>query len=125
MGKEEGDQENDSKLKNAIELLEREKKLVEEAPDVQLDDTTKRLRQACFKANYKKRKLRTMDSDYDHHHQSGLNNKKYCEISMRYSSSSQHNCDDQTHDLEEDHEEDEEIKSLLSDSFSSSNNLLF
>ncbi|PON57387.1 RWP-RK domain containing protein [Parasponia andersonii] len=97
LGKEEGGhQENDSKLKNAIELLEREKKLVEEVPDIQLDDTTKRLRQACFKANYKKRKLRIMDSDHDH--QSGLNTK-YLE------------------------EEDEEIKSLLSDLFSSTNHL--
>lgn len=45
---------NEEKLKNAIEILEKEKKLMEEMPDLQLEDNTKRLRQACFKANYKK-----------------------------------------------------------------------
>ncbi|KAL3819410.1 hypothetical protein ACJIZ3_005315 [Penstemon smallii] len=30
---------------------------MEELPDLQLEDKTKRLRQACFKANYKRRKL--------------------------------------------------------------------
>ncbi|KAK1407309.1 hypothetical protein QVD17_38923 [Tagetes erecta] len=39
-----------------IELLEKEKKKMEEKPDLQLKDDTKRLRQSCFKANYKKRK---------------------------------------------------------------------
>ncbi|XP_061346635.1 protein RKD2-like [Gastrolobium bilobum] len=56
LGKEEG-QENEEKLRNAIEILEKEKKLMEEMPDMQLENNTKRLRQACFKANYKKRKL--------------------------------------------------------------------
>jgi len=40
-----------------IEKLEEEMKLVEEMPDIQLQDHTKRLRQHCFKANYKKRKI--------------------------------------------------------------------
>jgi len=40
-----------------IEKLKKEKKLVEEMPDVELEIHTKRLRQHCFKANYKKRKL--------------------------------------------------------------------
>ncbi|PIN06874.1 hypothetical protein CDL12_20562 [Handroanthus impetiginosus] len=53
LGKEEGE----DKLKQSIEILEQEKKLMEESPDLQLEDKTKRLRQACFKANYKKRKL--------------------------------------------------------------------
>ena len=114
LGKEEGGKENESKLKNAIELLEREKKLVEEAPDIQLDDTTKRLRQACFKANYKKRKLRTMMDISDHDH------KKFCESNMRCRSNSSKHFYDQTFHLEEE-EEDEEIKSLLSDS----SNVLF
>ncbi|KAG2675595.1 hypothetical protein I3760_12G012000 [Carya illinoinensis] len=56
LGKEEGE-ESEAKLRDAIEILEREKKLLEEIPDMQLEDNTKRLRQACFKANYKKRKL--------------------------------------------------------------------
>jgi len=54
--KEEG-LESEEKLRCAIETLESEKKLLEEMPDVDLEDNTKRLRQACFKANYKKRKL--------------------------------------------------------------------
>ncbi|KZV28133.1 hypothetical protein F511_31741 [Dorcoceras hygrometricum] len=45
------------KLRDAIAILEQEKKLMEEIPDLQLEDKTKRLRQACFKANYKKRRL--------------------------------------------------------------------
>ncbi|XP_074316399.1 protein RKD1-like [Silene latifolia] len=56
LGKEGGD-ENGEKLKEAIEILEQEKKLMEEIPDLQLETRTKRLRQACFKANYKRRKL--------------------------------------------------------------------
>lgn len=53
----EGGQESEEKLRNAIEVLAKEKKLMEEMPDLQLEDNTKRLRQACFKANCKKRKL--------------------------------------------------------------------
>ncbi|XP_040988953.1 protein RKD1-like [Juglans microcarpa x Juglans regia] len=62
LGKEEGE-ESEAKLREAIEILEREKKLLEEIPDMQLEDNTKRLRQACFKANYKKRKLGGMMMD--------------------------------------------------------------
>jgi hypothetical protein len=39
--------------------LAQEQKLMEKMPSVQMNDSTKRLRQACFKANYKKRKLRS------------------------------------------------------------------
>ncbi|KAG4170891.1 hypothetical protein ERO13_A12G177800v2 [Gossypium hirsutum] len=53
---EEGE-ERESKVREAIEVLERERKMLEEMPDMELEDKTKRLRQACFKANYKKRKL--------------------------------------------------------------------
>lgn len=49
--------EDERKLREEIELLERERKLMEEVPDLKLEDKTKRLRQACFKASYKKRKL--------------------------------------------------------------------
>ncbi|RAL41162.1 hypothetical protein DM860_017711 [Cuscuta australis] len=41
----------------AVEVLEMEKKKMEENPDMELDETTKRLRQACFKANYRRRRL--------------------------------------------------------------------
>lgn len=44
-------------MKESLEILEQEKKLMEEIPDLKLEDRTKRLRQAFFKANYKKRKL--------------------------------------------------------------------
>ncbi|KAL7600591.1 hypothetical protein Lser_V15G21559 [Lactuca serriola] len=46
----------EEKLQEAIMRLENERKKMEEIPDLQLEDNTKRLRQACFKANYKKRK---------------------------------------------------------------------
>lgn len=61
LGKVEGP-EIQEKMRHYIEVLEKEKKLVEEMPDKQLEDHTKRLRQACFKANYKKRRL--MDQKY-------------------------------------------------------------
>uniref|UniRef100_A0A0D3E2J5 RWP-RK domain-containing protein n=1 Tax=Brassica oleracea var. oleracea TaxID=109376 RepID=A0A0D3E2J5_BRAOL len=48
---------NKSKLMNALEILEAEKKMIEEFPDLEFGDKTKRLRQACFKANYKRRRL--------------------------------------------------------------------
>ncbi|CAF2037656.1 unnamed protein product [Brassica napus] len=56
LGKMEGEV-NRSKLMNALEILEAEKKMIEEFPDLEFEDKTKRLRQACFKANYKRRRL--------------------------------------------------------------------
>lgn len=44
-------------MKESLEILEQEKRLMEQIPDIQLEDKTKKLRQAFFKANYKKRKL--------------------------------------------------------------------
>ncbi|CAI0397459.1 unnamed protein product [Linum tenue] len=38
-------------------MLEEHRRMIERAPDMELTDRTKRLRQACFKANYKKRRL--------------------------------------------------------------------
>ncbi|CAL5201888.1 unnamed protein product [Lathyrus oleraceus] len=52
--------ESDEKIRNAVEILKKEMKMVEEKPDLQLEENTKRLRQACFKANYKKRRLMVM-----------------------------------------------------------------
>ena len=43
-------------LTNEIKGLEEHKRLVEELPDVDLTHRTRRLRQACFKANYKKKR---------------------------------------------------------------------
>ncbi|RXH96367.1 hypothetical protein DVH24_008871 [Malus domestica] len=102
LGKE--GEESSEKLRNAITLLERERKLLEEVPDMQLEDNTKRLRQACFKANYKKRKIMGMNV-------MGQSLSSFSCSNIQYPTSSM-DADD----------EDEEIKSLLSDSFSSNNN---
>ncbi|KAK1260722.1 Protein RKD2 [Acorus gramineus] len=59
LAKEDGEL-GEAQLKNALEILEREKKLMEQTPAMQLEEKTKRLRQACFKANYKKRRLMAM-----------------------------------------------------------------
>ncbi|XP_013620982.1 PREDICTED: protein RKD2-like [Brassica oleracea var. oleracea] len=58
--------ENAEKLKNALlEMLENQKKRIEENPDLEFDDKTKRLRQACFKATHKMKKKASLKSD-DH-----------------------------------------------------------
>lgn len=56
-------------------MLKREKRKVEEMPDLELEDNTRRLRQACFKANYKKRKLMGMRLIEPDSSLSGLFNK--------------------------------------------------
>lgn len=43
-------------LTKEIEMLEEHKRLLEKLPQMELTDKTKKLRQACFKANYKKRR---------------------------------------------------------------------
>ncbi|KAE8661767.1 Protein RKD1 [Hibiscus syriacus] len=54
----EGDEEEgEGKVREAVEVLERERKMLEEMPDMNMGYDTKRLRQASFKANYKKRRL--------------------------------------------------------------------
>ncbi|XP_051133312.1 protein RKD2-like [Andrographis paniculata] len=58
MGKEGG------MVEETIEDLEIQKRTMEEIPDKEIDCRTKRLRQACFKANYKKRKLSSSASDF-------------------------------------------------------------
>lgn len=69
---------SEERLREALGILERERKLIEERPDLEMEDTTKRLRQACFKANYKKRKfmgtmmgpmVSTSSCSSRHHHQ--------------------------------------------------------
>ncbi|KAK8656117.1 hypothetical protein V6N13_108676 [Hibiscus sabdariffa] len=44
-------------LTNEIEMLEEHQRMLEKLPDMELTERTKKLRQACFKANYKKRSL--------------------------------------------------------------------
>lgn len=56
-------EENAEKLKNALEMLEKEKRMIEELPDLEFEDKTKRLRQACFKANHKRKKKTSLKSE--------------------------------------------------------------
>ncbi|XP_059639475.1 protein RKD1-like [Cornus florida] len=106
LGKESGDGA-EGKLRKAIGILEQERKLLEEIPDMQLEDKTKRLRQACFKANYKRRKLTGMVDSQSQSSSTSINatpNATYVsECAIR------------------DDDDDEELKSLLSDCFSSTN----
>ncbi|KAH7652552.1 RWP-RK domain-containing protein [Dioscorea alata] len=64
LGREEGNV-GEEQLRSALDILEQEKKMMEKEPGLQLEEKTKRLRQACFKANYKKRRL--MALEYDNH----------------------------------------------------------
>ncbi|XP_057514986.1 protein RKD2 [Actinidia eriantha] len=116
MDNEEGDGA-EGKLKEALEILEQERKLMEEVPDLELEDKTKRLRQACFKANYKKRKLmgtrKTIIGQEDSSPYSSTTNRDFYKDDT---------ADYGTWDEDEDEDEDEEqvMKSFLSDdSFSS------
>ncbi|OIV98021.1 hypothetical protein TanjilG_24859 [Lupinus angustifolius] len=42
-------------LSNEVAMLEQHRKMLEKLPDLELTEETKKLRQTCFKANYKKR----------------------------------------------------------------------
>ncbi|KAI7985276.1 Protein RKD1 [Camellia lanceoleosa] len=112
MDKGEGAEGN---LREAIEILEQEMKMMEEDPDMQLEDGTKRLRQACFKANYKKRKLMgtmnliEMDSPSFSSSSSSTNHPSTEVTTTDYGT--------------RDNEEQEVMKSLWSDCFSS--NVMF
>ncbi|WOK91362.1 hypothetical protein Cni_G00053 [Canna indica] len=44
-------------IRKELERLEEHRKKMEENPEMQLTERTKRLRQACFKANYKRRRM--------------------------------------------------------------------
>ncbi|MCO5563948.1 hypothetical protein L7F22_017600 [Adiantum nelumboides] len=58
-----------ARVLNAVKELEEQKRLMEEMPGIELAERTKRLRQACFKASYKKRRLLTSnDPTTPHHH---------------------------------------------------------
>ncbi|CAH8355823.1 unnamed protein product [Eruca vesicaria subsp. sativa] len=55
--------ENAGIFKNAIEILENERKRIEENPDLEFTAQTKRLRQACFKATHKMKKKLSLKSE--------------------------------------------------------------
>ncbi|XP_074381625.1 uncharacterized protein LOC141723668 [Apium graveolens] len=95
LGKQEGGEMGGSeKLRKAIELLEQERKRIEENPDVKMADKTKRLRQACFKANYKRRKsasnvqgndiLMIMDDNTSNHDYSPADDQSSSSSTGRY-----------------------------------------
>ncbi|KAF7830728.1 protein RKD4 [Senna tora] len=48
--------DNELGLIEEVDMLEKHKRLVEKLPDLELSEKTKKLRQACFKANYKRRR---------------------------------------------------------------------
>jgi hypothetical protein len=54
---EAGKANDEEQLRAMVEMLEQERRLLEQKPCVELKDKTKRLRQACFKANYKRRRV--------------------------------------------------------------------
>lgn len=60
--KEAGKTNDDEQLKAMVEMLEQERRLLEQKPYVEMKEKTKRLRQACFKANYKKRRLVALEA---------------------------------------------------------------
>ncbi|MCD7448663.1 hypothetical protein HAX54_045311 [Datura stramonium] len=47
-------------LTSEVEMLEEHQRMVEKVPELELSERTKKLRQACFKANYKKRRASTL-----------------------------------------------------------------
>ncbi|CAM6044213.1 unnamed protein product [Sphagnum compactum] len=49
---------------SAVKELEHQKRRMEERPGIELAERTKRLRQACFKASYKKRRQRQTNSNH-------------------------------------------------------------
>ncbi|XP_026658339.2 protein RKD1-like [Phoenix dactylifera] len=64
-GGEEGDVGDAQLVTSATAILEQERKLMEKEPAMQLEEKTKRLRQACFKANYKKRRLAALEESQE------------------------------------------------------------
>ncbi|KAI3454673.1 hypothetical protein Pfo_011336 [Paulownia fortunei] len=107
-----GKEEGEGKLRESLEILEQEKKLMEEIPDMQLEDKTKRLRQAFFKANYKKRKLMGMINSSSKSAASTSHNPAMAdEIAVNFCGSREVDDDDA--------DEDEEFKYFLSDCISS------
>uniref|UniRef100_A0ACD5V959 Uncharacterized protein n=1 Tax=Avena sativa TaxID=4498 RepID=A0ACD5V959_AVESA len=59
---EAGKANDDEQLRAMVETLEQERRLLEQNPCVELKDKTKRLRQACFKTSYKKRRVLALEA---------------------------------------------------------------
>ncbi|XP_059292686.1 protein RKD1-like [Lycium ferocissimum] len=93
----------EQKWKDVIDSLEEEKKRMEEIPDMELEEKTKRLRQSCFKADHKRRKLMGMaklQASFDTYCDSGPGSDNNAAIGYGH---------------REEDDEDEVIKSLLAD----------
>ncbi|KAJ0961117.1 hypothetical protein J5N97_000932 [Dioscorea zingiberensis] len=63
-GKDEG---SDEIIGRELKTLEEQQRLMEENPEMEMNERTKKLRQACFKANYKKRKAMQSPNCIYHH----------------------------------------------------------
>lgn len=108
----------EQKLRETINILEEEKKLMEEIPDMELEGQTKRLRQACFKANYKKRKLvGIMDHHHHHHHLQPSSFNYKVEDSVAAAAAAIINPDEE--------EEEEDFDSIFADCLSSSDSIIY
>ncbi|KAI3521775.1 hypothetical protein L1887_11249 [Cichorium endivia] len=115
----------EEKLREAVLILERERKKMEEIPDLQLEHNTKRLRQACFKANYKKRRTMgvvasstSLQSKTGHEQQSVSSCSSTCSINLAEYEVTE---DDYGDDVDQG-----EMRSILfSDCFPSSSNAIF
>ncbi|KAL2492974.1 Protein RKD1 [Abeliophyllum distichum] len=115
-----GNEEGEGKLRDAIQILEQERKLMEEIPDLQLEDKTKRLRQACFKVNYKKRKVMAGMSSMSESKSAGSSgNNPAASFDMINAIDCSGSRD------EDDDDDDGEMKSLLPYCFSSCSDTIF
>ncbi|CAN1298010.1 Protein RKD3 [Linum perenne] len=74
-----GGGEERGKLEEAIRVLENERNVLEESPDLQLGSNTKMLRQTCFKANY----MIVSDGDEDVRRPTGRRGRRQSGIVMR------------------------------------------
>lgn len=53
---------NADEQRKKLEKLKKEKKRMKESPDLEYEDKTKRLRQACYKANHKRKRRLVMST---------------------------------------------------------------
>eukprot|EP00250_Pteridium_aquilinum_P014851 c22236_g1_i1 orf=314-1279(-) len=97
LAKGDGDSENDpNRVQVAVEELEKQRKELQESPGTQLTERTKRLRQACFKANYRKRRQEAQFNDHiiDNHPNATINSSNSNSSNNSSSSNSfYHSCE--------------------------------
>ncbi|CAN8292540.1 unnamed protein product [Cochlearia groenlandica] len=103
--KAEGDEESAKKVREALEKLEKEKRMIEEFPDMEFEDKTRRLRQACFKANHKRKRRSFMSTSITS--SSSSSSSSSCSF---VSCLSENSC---LMVLDQEEKEDEELKYLL------------